>query len=291
MSQRGLLAIGIVFAWVIGIAAFTRRELTRSDAERLAESALRVAPGATYFAVLRDGKHVGYASTTVDTLPRHIQFTEYLAADVRAGDSLRRETIRTRVMLTRALVFRDFLVQRTTDSGPRISRGRIVNDSVLEFIVRTAVGARARTLDSVRHVVRTALTATPLLPIVTMLGGEPRVGRTADFSTLDPTSGAVTLAQVRLAAESVFVVSDSGAYAGTAAKWRSVHNDSVRAWRLDGLPKGGTLWVDALGRVVRHERPDGTTLQRTAYELAFENWRATSPLARTAPAPPPAPRP
>ena len=289
MSQRGLLAIGIVFAWVIGIAAFTRRELTRSDAERLAESALRVAPGATYFAVLHDGKHVGYASTTVDTLPRHIQVTDYLVADVRAGDSLRRKTTRTRVMLTRALVLKDFLVQQTTDSGPRISRGRILSDSVFEFIARTAVGARVRTLDSVRRVVRTALTATPLLPVVTMLGGQARVGRTAEFTTLDPSSGAIARAQVRLAAESLFVVSDSGAYAGTAAKWRSVHNDSVLAWRLDGLP--GTLWVDALGRVVRHERPDGTTLQRTAYELAFENWRATSPLARTSPAPPPAPRP
>jgi len=287
MSQRGLVAIGVVVAWVIGIAAFTRRELTRSDAERLAESALRVAPGATYFAVLRDGKHVGYASSTVDTLPRRIQITDYLVADVPAGDSLRRATTRTRVVLTRALVLKDFLVQQTTDSGPRISRGRILNDSVLEFVVRSAVGARGRTLDSVRQVVRTALTATPLLPVVTMLGGQPRVGRTAEFTTLDPRSGAVARALVRLAAESLFVVSDSGAYAGTAAKWRSVHNDSVLAWRLDGLP--GTLWVDALGRVVRHERPDGTTLQRTAYELAFENWRATSPLVTKAS--PPAPRP
>jgi hypothetical protein len=56
-----------------------------------------------------------------------------------------------------------------------------------------------------------------------------------------------------------------------------VHNDTVRAWRLDGAD--GALWVDALGRIVRHERSDGYTLQRTAYELAFENWRSTSPLS------------
>ncbi len=289
MSQRGLLAIGIVCAWMLGIAAFTRRELSRSDAERLAESALRVAPGAMYFAVLRDGRQVGYASTTVDTLPARIEITDFLVADVRAGDSLRRESSRTRVRLTRALVLKDFLVHQTTDSVPHIARGRVLNDSVLEFTARSAVAARGRTLDSVRRVVRGPLTATPLLPVVTMLGGQPRVGRTAEFATFDPSSGAVARARVRLAAESLFVVSDSAAYAGSAAKWRSVHNDSVQAWRLDGLP--GTLWVDALGRVVRHERPDGITLQRTAYELAFENWRATSPLASKSATPPPRPRP
>jgi hypothetical protein len=95
---------------------------------------------------------------------------------------------------------------------------------------------------------------------------------------LDPSSGKTSATQVRLAAESLFVVPDSAAYDAQAAKWRSVHNDSVRAWRLDGID--GTIWVDALGRTVRHERPDGTTLQRTAYELAFENWRATSRLSK-----------
>src|SRR5688572_15109439 len=98
MSRRGLLGIGIVLAWGVGLAAFAQRELTRTEAERLAESALRVAPGATHFAVLRDGRHVGYASSTIDTLPARIQVTDYLVADIRTnagdGDSLRRDTHR-----------------------------------------------------------------------------------------------------------------------------------------------------------------------------------------------------
>jgi hypothetical protein len=280
MSRRALLASGIVLAWVIGIAAFTRRELSRSESERLAESALRVAPGATYFAVLHQGKHVGYASTTVDTLPARIQVTDYLVSDVRAGDTLRRHTIRTRVRLTRGLVLRDFFVQQTTDSMPILMRGRVLNDSVLDFVVRSAVGSRGRTIDSVRRVFQGQITAAPLVPLVTMLGGPARVGRSMPLATFDPSSGAVKQTLVRIAAESLFVVPDSAAYDGGAAKWRSVHNDSVRAWRLEGVP--GTLWVDALGRAVRHERSDGVILQRTAYELAFENWRATSPLSSKA---------
>ncbi|MGQ0641651.1 MAG: hypothetical protein ACT4P6_12955 [Gemmatimonadaceae bacterium] len=276
MTRRGVLAIGIVLAWVLGIAAFTRRELARNDSERLAESALRVAPGATYFAVLRDGKHIGYASTTIDTLPARIQVTDYLVSDVQSGDSLRRHTMRTRVRLTRGLMLREFLVQQTTDSTPLLMRGRVLNDSVLDFVVRSATGSRGRTIDSVRTLIQGHITAVPLIPVVTMLGGPSKVGRSAPLTTFDPTSGALRQTVIRLAAESLFVVSDSAMYDGSAAKWRSVHNDSVRAWRLDGV--AGALWADALGRPVRHERPDGIVLQRTAYELAFENWRVTSPL-------------
>jgi len=280
MSRRGVFGIVIVLAWGAGLAAFAQRELSRSDSDRLAESALRVAPGATYFAVLREGKHVGYASTTIDTLPARIQVIEYLVSDVASGDSLRRETLRTRVRLTRGLVLRDWLVQETTDSVPRLVRGRILSDSVLEFVARSVTGPRGRTTDSSRRVIREALTATPLIAPVTMLGGQGRIGRVVNFVALNPGSGATQATQVRLAAESLFVVPDSAAYDAAAAKWRSVHNDSVRAWRLEGI--AGTMWVDAVGRLVRHERPDGTTLQRTAYELAFENWRGNSPLSKKA---------
>jgi hypothetical protein len=279
MSRRGVTGIVIVIAWVLGIAAFARRELNRSESDRLAESALRVAPGATYFAVLRDGKHIGFASTTVDTLPARIQVTDYLVADVaaRGGAALRRETVRARVRLTRSLALRDFLVQQTTDSTPHIIRGRVFNDTILEFVVREATGPRGRTLDSARHVLRGQVTPDPLVPILTMVDGKPRIGRATQYATLDLGAGTLQQTSVHIAAETLFVVPDSAAYDAGAAKWRAAHNDSVRAWRLEGVR--GRLWVDALGRAVRHERPDGVTLQRTAYELAFENWRAVSPLS------------
>lgn len=278
MSRRGFIGIAVVLAWAAGLAAFAQRELSRSDEERLAESALRVAPGATYFAVLRDGKHIGFASTTIDTLPSRIQVTDYLVADIASGDSVRRETVRTRVRLTRRLVLHDWFVQQTTDSVPRIVRGRVLGDSVLEFVARSPIGARGRTSDSSRRVLHEHVTAAPLVGTVTMLVGPARVGRAVTFQAMDPSTGNTQTTPVRLAAESLFVVPDSAAYDAPAAKWRGVHNDSVRAWRLEGV--AGRLWVDVLGRVVRHERPDGTTLQRTAYELAFENWRATSPLRK-----------
>lgn len=279
MSRRALLGIAVVLAWGVGLAAFTHRERSRTTADRLAESALRVAPGATYFAVLREGRHVGYASTTIDTLPARILVTEFFVVDAMLRDSLRRETYRARVRLDRSLVLHDFFVQHTTDSAPRIVRGRILQDTLLEVVVRTGSDWRAST--TTHRVVREPPTALPIVATVAMLAGSARVGRTLSVAALDPKSGESQQTSVRLAAESLFVVPDSAAFDGEAGRWRGVHNDSVRAWRLEGV--SGTLWVDAAGRVVRHERADGTTLQRTAYELAFENWRSKSPLRNRAP--------
>ena len=276
MTRRSVLASSIVVAWIIGLAAFARREASRSETERLNESGMRVAPGATYFAVLREQQHVGYASSMIDTLPLRTYYTDFLVADLPAGDSLRRHTFRGRVRLTRSLSLREYTVQWTADGGVESVRGTI-RDSVLQHVERRTVRGNGRTTDSLERVLPPRPVVAPLLPLLTMLSGTPRIGRSASFATIDRLSGSVRRTQVRLAAESLFVLSDSAAYDRPAAKWRSVHNDTVRAWRIAGVE--GTLWVDALGRTVRHERPDGLTLQRTAYELAFENWRALSPLS------------
>lgn len=278
MTRRGLLAIGIVAAWIVGLAAFARRELNRTDAERAEEWTLRVAPGATYFAVIVDQRHVGYASAMIDTVPLITNYVEFLIADVPAGDSLRRHTISSRVRLTRALALREYWIQSTTDSAPRTIRGNVIGDSVLVHVASLGRGRRAKKLDSLQSVLSRRTLALPLVGTASMLVNVPRLGRTTTFASVDPLTGETAQTPVRVVAESLFVVPDSAAFDVQAGKWRAVHNDSVRAWRLDGL--GGVLWVDALGRVVRHERPDGFTLQRTAYELAFRNWQATSPLSR-----------
>ena len=49
--------------------------------------------------------------------------------------------------------------------------------------------------------IREALTATPLVAPVTMLGGQARLGRVTNFVVLNPSSGATEAAQVKLEAE------------------------------------------------------------------------------------------
>ena len=53
MNRRGVVAGAILVAWVGGLGLLVRREFFRPQVERLAEAAMRVNPGASYFAVLQ----------------------------------------------------------------------------------------------------------------------------------------------------------------------------------------------------------------------------------------------
>src|SRR4029453_2582694 len=57
-------------------------------------------------------------------------------------------------------------------------------------------------------------------------------------------------------------------------RWMVARRDSVHAWRIatDG-PSAVSAWIDEQGRVVELQHALGFSLRRTAYEIAFENWR------------------
>jgi hypothetical protein len=76
-------------------------------------------------------------------------------------------------------------------------------------------------------------------------------------------------------AESLFTLVDSAKFDQDKGEWVGVLTDTVRAWRVEtpGTTGGFSGWIDAQGRVVQRALPGGITLKRSAYELAFENWR------------------
>ena len=65
-----MVAISVLTAWAAGLALFLARELNPSAAARLAEVALRVVPMTTYYMVQDSGRHVGFASIAIDTVPQ-----------------------------------------------------------------------------------------------------------------------------------------------------------------------------------------------------------------------------
>jgi hypothetical protein len=111
-----------------------------------------------------------------------------------------------------------------------------------------------------------------------MLLDDPRPGSETQLASIDPATGQSGTASLRIAAESLFVVVDS-AVADSSGRWFAVHRDTVRAWRMlsDGVGPALDAWIDAQGLVVEARRPDGLILRRTAFELAFENWRRAAP--------------
>lgn len=276
MSGRGLLAIGVLAAWGAGLAVFVQRETSRTPREKLAEAAARVAPGATYFAVEREGKHVGYASNTIDTIPGGLQVTDYVVGDLALGGVLQRVTAQSVVRLSRGLGLRDFAVAFGSDSVAIRATGHTVGDSLLEYVVERP-GDRS---DTTRVALSGPMFLPTLLPLPIALGDRPGVGRSYRMETFDPVSMTAGLLPLTIRAESLFVLVDSAAFDPNSARWLGAHADTVRGYRIvSDSANRFDAWVDALGRIISTRGPAGLTMRRTAYEVAFENWRKSSPLS------------
>jgi hypothetical protein len=262
--------VAVLVAWAAGLAVFMSRERRNAPAQRLAEAALRVSPGAAYYRVEKDGRQVGFASSTIDTTRGRLAIRDYLTADLPVGGSEHRATATSDVQLSRTLALTDFQLSFAGDGAPIGVSGRLVGDSGLQVVV-----AHDGTAADTQHVRLTGPVVLPtMVPIAIALGEQPEVGRTYTLSSFDPIAMAPKPLTVRVEAESTFVFADSARFDDAQRRWLTAHRDSVRAWRVatDG-PTAVRAWIDEQGRVVQLQHALGFTLRRTAYEIAFENWR------------------
>lgn len=273
MSRRGLVAALILLAWVGGLGALARRELFKGQSETFAELALRVQPETFYYVVEQGGQVVGYASSTIDTTRRAFLVRDELAADLAVGGTSHRIVAASRVRLTRGFALTDFDVTVSADSAPVRIVGTAEGDSVIQYTVT----GPANDPTPQRLAVRGPILLPTLVPLAVTLGAEPKVGRRATVPLFDPTTMSTRNVTMELKAESLFVVSDSAKLDSAANRWVVARTDTVRAWRLGSGEPGESDrlggWVDERGRLVESRQPGGLVLRRTAYEVAFENWR------------------
>jgi hypothetical protein len=274
MNRRGVVAGAILVGWIAGLGLLIRREYFRPHVERLAEAAMRVTPGPAYYAVLQGDRHVGFASTTVDTSVNAISISDYLVADLPVGGRTHRATARTQVNLTRGFRLRDFTFDLTAGAGPVKATGRVEGDTVVTLVVR-AGPARP---DTQRIRLEGPVLLPTLIPLAVGLGGSPAVGQKLTLPVLEPAAMSARPLALTIDAETLFVVHDSATFDSGARRWRGVLPDTIRAWHV--VPSGSTTfqpaWVDQQGRVVESTQFGGLMLRRMPYELAFENWRRES---------------
>ena len=278
MKPRILIALVIVAAWLAGAGMMMRRELSKPHIDRLAEAALRVTPGAVFYAVMQGDKQVGFASSTVDTAATTIEQRDYLVADILAAGVVHRATARTNVVLTRTLRVRSFDAEVEADSAPVKVTGEIIGDTAVRIVMNAAPGQKPDT----QHLSIGGPVLLPtLVPLAVALEAAPKVGRSVVLPLLDPQSLAPKDVRISIDAETTFVVNDSSVFDSTSGFWRGVLPDTIRAWRLNTETGSATpAWVDAQGRIVSTHQM-GFELRRMPYEVAFENWRRESDAAAT----------
>ncbi|MCC7195231.1 MAG: transglutaminase domain-containing protein [Gemmatimonadaceae bacterium] len=266
------MAVAILLAWVGGLAMLARREVFVGHAQRLAEAALRLAPGATYFSVEQSGERIGFASTTIDTTATGVDVVDYFVADLPVAGTKQRGSARSVVKLSRVLALRSFEVAVDAPGNRLLAGGRMDGDSSVVYALSTDGRAPA---DSQRLSVRGPVLLPQVVPLAATLAETPKVGRKVTLPSLDPGTMQQRPVTYVFRAESLFTVVDSASLDREKGEWVSALTDTVRAWRLEPEQPGSSFtgWVDAQGRVVEASQPGGIVLKRMAYEMAFENWR------------------
>ena len=268
------MALVVVLLWLGGLGFLMQRELFRAHTEQLTEAGLRVTPSATYYAVLQQGRQIGFASSTIDTADGGITVRDYLVADLPVAGALHRATARSDVRLTRALRVMRFTVNVDADLSPMKASGTILGDTLLLLAVE---GIAGQPLDTQRIRLAGPVLLPTLLPLAVALGQRPTAGASYTLPVFDPMTMGARAVAVRVQAESVFVIQDSSVFDRATLRWKGALADTVRAWKLSTGSAGAagfSGWVDEQGRVVAASQVLGLTIERRPYEVAFENWKA-----------------
>jgi hypothetical protein len=240
------------------------RNANRSEAQQLAEVALRLQPATFYYLIERDGKQVGAASSALDTTANTLVSEEYFVGDYPGGGAVQRTSARWQTRLTRGFRLADLTIDIARQKRPFSINASVEEDTILFIAGNKTSGGHP----PARYTFRPTLFTPSLAPVALMLGGAANIGRAQSLSVFDPTTRTVVRPTLSISAESVFTVIDSAALRD--GQWVAAHRDTVRAWRIAGAPHGVSAWVDDAGRVVAANAGDYSAT-RTAFELAFKN--------------------
>ena len=206
----------------------------------------------------------------MDTLGDSIRVADVLVLDVPALGKLYHTSSRSVAIVDRALRLRSVRASVDAAESHFDALAVIGEDSILHLTLMSAADTQRSAVKLTR-----AIVIPSLLPLRLAFGGELRPGRSYTTRVFDPLTLAQRDVTVQVMAESSLIVADSADFDSTTMAWVPVHFDTLRAFRIgvSGDAPGLAAWIDGEGHVVRAASPLGLTLERTAFELAYENFR------------------
>ncbi|MDH3289607.1 MAG: transglutaminase-like domain-containing protein [Gemmatimonadota bacterium] len=272
--RRRVGAVAVLLVWIGVMGWLVKREYFRPQAELLAEAGLSVSPAATFYRLDLGGQQIGFASSLVDTLQDTIRVQDQMVLRIPALGSLQRVEARTSANLTRTLRLRSFDATLRGQDVRFGVVGRVTGDSVLDVEIQSADSKQTYRIPLERPIVLPAL-----LPLKLAFGGNLGVGRTYSMRLFDPLTLAERDVNITVTAESTFIVPDSAELSGAEPVWIAARWDTVHAWKVKQEMGGFSVeaWIDDVGQIVQATTPVGFAMERTAYEIAFENFMRREP--------------
>jgi len=194
--------------------------------------------------------------------------------EIPALGDLHRTEARTEAWLSRQLALRSFTATMRGDIGRFTAKGEVSGDSLLTVDL-TSAGSTQR----LRTPLTRPIVLPGLLPLQATFGERLRLGSRFTMRMFDPLAMDERDVSMEVTGDSMFVVPDSAMLDATGQRWVPARWDTVRAWRVEQDMGGVSVaaWIDALGRIVLASSPVGFTMERTAFEIAHENFRRRDP--------------
>ncbi|NIR45130.1 MAG: transglutaminase domain-containing protein [Gemmatimonadetes bacterium] len=271
MTRRRTVMAVILLAWVAVLAWHVRREYFRPLTVRLAEASANLVPMASYYAVKLGDATIGYAASRVDTVPGGFALMDDLRLRVNVMGSDAPASARTVVNLGERLELKDFQFTLRSDFGDFEVAGEMAGDTALELAIDAGGDEQTTVLPTGGPVL-----LPQVMPMHFALGEEPEAGETYVFEIFDPSVLERQRVTLEVVEEETVIFPDSAEYDEGSDSWVPVRYDTVETWHVKQGFGGLELdaWLDPDGQVVKATSPLGYTIERTAFEIAWNRYRA-----------------
>ena len=263
-SGRVILGATLVLAWLWMLGAHVRREYLQPEFALLAEAALALNPGVSFYTLRMGDRTVGEATSALDTVPGGFALEDRMVLELPALGQTGTAVARTRVELGPSLGMERFAFSMDSEVGRFQADGWVEGDSLLRVSIVSG-GARPEELTF-------RLSSPPvfaaIVPIRVAMAGELEVGNSVRLAVFDPASLSTRNMEVRVLEEGVRAVPDSAELVD--GRWVAATWDTIPAFRIAEIFGGVSVesWVDEDGRVIEAASPLGFSMEKTEYELA-----------------------
>lgn len=264
MSRRVVGTLIVVF-WLAMVGVQVQREYFQPELTRLAEAAMSLNPGVSFYTLSMGDRTVGQATSRLDTVPGGFELEDFMSLELPALGQTGTAVARTTVQLSEALVMQSFSFTMDSQVGRFRADGRVVGDTLLQVTIDSQGSTQ-----TVEYRLAQPPVFSAVVPIRVAMGGELEVGRTVTLPVFDPSSLSTRNVQVRILEQDSMVVPDSVALDDATGRWSVAGQDTVAVWRIAEVFGGVSVesWIDEDGRIIRASSPLGFSMEKTEYELA-----------------------
>ena len=262
-ARRRILQVVVLGIWFVAVGWQVRREYFKPELARIAESALSLAPGVSFYTLEMGGRAIGVATSRLDTIPEGFVLEDFMSIELPALGQTGTAVARTRVELSETLRMRTFDFGLDSEVGTFEAVGSVRGDTVLSVSVDAGSGPEPIEFRLAEPPVFAAA-----LPIRLAVGEGLEVGRRFQVPVFDPSSLSTRAVEMRVLEHDTLTFPDSAALQD--GRWSPAHYDSVPAWKVAEVYGGVQLesWIDEDGRILQASSPLGFSMVRTEYELA-----------------------